>query len=246
MWTVASSKSRPFARCAIADAITSATASGQARRLRRARPRERKIIASPSASATVRAASGTPGGSTPLIEVGAVGELGRQRRDDRDHARQRGGPRQGDWGGRATHRSHGSCLRCRTLAVYSSARRSSSSLPGSRIASTWSPISSWVSSSGISALPARTTEISRAPSGQLERADRACPGSSRPCRPSPRRSRGSPCAARAAGSARAPGTSCSIRPMIAPVAETVGEIPSRSKYAWLRGSLMRAITLPTP
>ena len=31
--------------------------------------------------------------------------------------------------------------------------------------------------------------------------------------------------------------------MIAPVAETVGEIPSRSKYGWLRGSLMRAITL---
>ena len=44
-------------------------------------------------------------------------------------------------------------------------------MPGSRIASTWSPTSSWVSSSGISALPARTTEISRAPSGQLESAD---------------------------------------------------------------------------
>ena len=44
-------------------------------------------------------------------------------------------------------------------------------MPGSRIASTWSPASSWVSSSGISALPSRTTEISRAPSGQLERAD---------------------------------------------------------------------------
>jgi hypothetical protein len=34
--------------------------------------------------------------------------------------------------------------------------------------------------------------------------------------------------------------------MIAPVAETVGEMPSRSKYGWLRGSLMRAITLFTP
>ena len=49
-------------------------------------------------------------------------------------------------------------------------RRSSSSLPGSRIASTWSPACSWVSSSGISALPFRTTEIRRAPSGQLQRA----------------------------------------------------------------------------
>ena len=66
MWTVASSKSRPFARCAIADPITSATASVHARLFRRARPRDKKIIASPRASATVRAASGTPGGSTPL------------------------------------------------------------------------------------------------------------------------------------------------------------------------------------
>ena len=31
--------------------------------------------------------------------------------------------------------------------------------------------------------------------------------------------------------------------MIAAVAETVGEIPSRSKYGWLRGSFTRAITV---
>src|SRR5690348_12213338 len=67
MCTAASSTSRPFARCAIADAITSTTASVQARVFRRARPRDRKIIASPKASATVRAASGTPGGNTPSI-----------------------------------------------------------------------------------------------------------------------------------------------------------------------------------
>ena len=44
-------------------------------------------------------------------------------------------------------------------------------MPGSRIASTWSPASSCVSESGTSALPSRTTEISRAPSGSLTRAN---------------------------------------------------------------------------
>ena len=34
--------------------------------------------------------------------------------------------------------------------------------------------------------------------------------------------------------------------MIVCVALTVGEIPSRSKCGWLRGSLTRAITFSTP
>ena len=34
--------------------------------------------------------------------------------------------------------------------------------------------------------------------------------------------------------------------MIDAVADTVGEIPSRSKYGWLRGSLTRAIVVSTP
>ena len=125
---------------------------------------------------------------------------------------------------------------------WSRMRRSSSSLPGSRIASTWSPASIWVSSSGTSALPSRTTEIRRAPSGSWSARTRlplqfaslsivtstisrfSFRSSSRWIRP---------CS----------GTSCSISAMIDAVAETVGEMPRRSKYGWLRGSLMRAITL---
>ena len=42
------------------------------------------------------------------------------------------------------------------------------------------------------------------------------------------------------------GTSCSTSAMIPEVAQIVGEIPSRSKCAWLRGSLTRAITFGTP
>ena len=34
--------------------------------------------------------------------------------------------------------------------------------------------------------------------------------------------------------------------MIDAVADTVGEMPSRSKYGWLRGSLTRAIVVSTP
>ena len=51
-------------------------------------------------------------------------------------------------------------------------RRSSSSLPGSRIASTESPGSSCIVSSGISALPLRTTEIRREPCGSCDLPDR--------------------------------------------------------------------------
>src|SRR6266581_1384393 len=42
------------------------------------------------------------------------------------------------------------------------------------------------------------------------------------------------------------GTSCSTRPRMLEVAHTVGEMPSRSKCGWLRGSLTRAITFGTP
>jgi len=63
--TVASSTSSPCARCATADAETSATASTQARCLRRASPRASQIVPTPRARTSVRAAAGTPGGSTP-------------------------------------------------------------------------------------------------------------------------------------------------------------------------------------
>jgi hypothetical protein len=59
-----------------------------------------------------------------------------------------------------------------------SARRSSSSLPGSRIASTWSPARISVSLSAICATPARTTEITRAPSGKVQLVD-SLPGARR-------------------------------------------------------------------
>src|SRR6478672_4907634 len=63
--TVASSKSRPFARCATADATTTATASCQARRRRFANERESQIRPIPKATVSTRAASGHPGGRTP-------------------------------------------------------------------------------------------------------------------------------------------------------------------------------------
>jgi hypothetical protein len=61
----ASSTSRPLARCAAAEATTSATPSCQARCRRRASERESQISAIPKASARTRAAAGTPGGRTP-------------------------------------------------------------------------------------------------------------------------------------------------------------------------------------
>ena len=95
-------------------------------------------------------------------------------------------------------------------------RRSSSSLPGSRIASTWSPAWSSVSSRRRSR-PGRPrmTEISRDPLGQLEAGDALAGATASSCRSAPRRSRGSPCAARAGGSSSCSGTSCSMRAMIA-------------------------------
>ena len=121
------------------------------------------------------------------------------------------------------------CGPCRRRNCYSRTRirRSSSSLPGSRIASTESPGSSCVNSSGTSPSVAHDRDQAR-PLGQphlphgLAGANDFSPtvistisrfsffSSSRWMRP---------CS----------GTSCSIRPMIESVAETVGEIPSRSK-----------------
>src|SRR3954468_4772878 len=62
---VAPSKSRPFARCATVEPRTSATASCQARCLRRASDRQSQTSRRPNASATTRAPSGMPGGRTP-------------------------------------------------------------------------------------------------------------------------------------------------------------------------------------
>ena len=61
----ASSKSSPLARWAIADAITTATASCHARRRRAASERESQMRRMPNASAPTRAAVGKPGGRTP-------------------------------------------------------------------------------------------------------------------------------------------------------------------------------------
>ncbi len=61
----ASSMSRPFARCATAEPMTTITAICQARRRRRASERDSQMSAIPNASAKTRAAFGTPGGSTP-------------------------------------------------------------------------------------------------------------------------------------------------------------------------------------
>ena len=62
---VASSKSRPLARCAAAEATTTATASCQARSRRLASERESQIKPTPKATVSTRAASGHPGGRTP-------------------------------------------------------------------------------------------------------------------------------------------------------------------------------------
>ena len=80
-------------------------------------------------------------------------------RAQRDDGRERGERNSGE--GDAAHLGY----------FFSRTRRSSSSLPGSRIASTWSPTWSSVSESGISAWPPRMTEISRDPLGQLEAGD---------------------------------------------------------------------------
>src|SRR5947208_11933284 len=65
MLVVASSASRPLARCATATPATRATASCQARRLPRASEPASHTSPSPNASASHLAAVGAPGGSRP-------------------------------------------------------------------------------------------------------------------------------------------------------------------------------------
>ena len=74
----------------------------------------------------------------------------------------------------------------------------------------------------------------------------SCPRRASRPRPAPRRRRAPPSGARAGGRGRAPGTSCSTRPRMLVVAQTVCVMPSRSKCCWLRGSFTRAIALRTP
>jgi len=72
------------------------------------------------------------------------------------------GPAAREWNGDRTDRCHDPE---RPHQLFKSTRRSSSSFPGWRIASTWSPAWSSVDPSAISARPFRITEISLAPSG---------------------------------------------------------------------------------
>ena len=121
-------------------------------------------------------------------------------------------------------------------------RRSSS--PGLRIAITWSPGRITVSRPATSATPFRVIETSRTSSGSERPATRlpAAGASGETCSsttssPSRRSSSSftSPCS----------GTSCSTRPSRPDVAHRVRVTPSRSKCAWLRGSLTRATTFGT-
>src|SRR5262249_19449958 len=99
-------------------------------------------------------------------EVEAVCHLRRRRRDHANETEQ--GRRPGEEQ-RRSNPPHGHRVEPGDEgSVYSRTRawRSSSSLPGSRITSTESPDSSLSESSGTSALPLRTTEITREPSGR--------------------------------------------------------------------------------
>ena len=109
---VASSKSRPLARCATADATTTTTASCQARRRRCASERDSQIRPIPNATARTRAASGQPGGSTPRTKSNPVRHLRRQRRDDADHADERGSPGEEPLGAWADAASRGQGTTC--------------------------------------------------------------------------------------------------------------------------------------
>src|SRR5215210_2626573 len=121
----------------------------------------------------------------------------------------------------------------------------SSSFPGWRMARTWSPGSSSVEPTAISERPLRMIEIRREPLGRSS-CSTVFPAAGAPesictstiSRFSLRSSR--------RWTRSCSGTSCSISAIKPRVAETVGEIPSRSKCAWLRGSLTRAITFGTP
>ena len=89
---VASSKSRPFARCAAAEATTTTTASCQARS-RRLRERAREPDqADPEGDREHPRGLRPPRRQHALNEVDAVRHLRRQRRDDPDHADDRGAP----------------------------------------------------------------------------------------------------------------------------------------------------------
>src|SRR4029079_8896768 len=129
--------------------------------------------------------------------------------------------------------------------VLSRTLRNSSSLPGCRIASTWSPGCSSVEPTAISERPLRMIEIRREPSGRLSFSTRlpaaGAPGGICTSTMSRFSLRSSSRWTRSCS-----GTSCSISAIRPRVAETVGEIPSRSKCVWLRGSFTRAITFRTP
>src|SRR3954468_12824093 len=113
------------------------------------------------------------------------------------------------------------------------------------MASTWSPASSVVEPTAISAFPERMTEMSRAPSGSDSRST-FFPAegesfeiwTSTISRFSLRSS--------SRWTSWCSGTSCSMSAMMFEVAQIVGEMPSRSKCAWLRGSFTRAITFGAP
>ena len=88
------------------------------------------------------------------------------------------------------------------------------------------------------------TEMSRAPSGSASSSTRLPAHGASLLDLAPRRSRGSPCAARAGGSARARAPRARSAPMHHLRSRTPSaRCSSRSKCAWLRGSLTRAITL---
>src|SRR5581483_8937708 len=136
-------------------------------------------------------------------------------------------------------------LRASTRQRLSRTRRSSSVLPGSRMASTWSPTSSVVWPSAIFAWPFRTTEISCDPDGSgMPSTGLPTQGESRSICTSTISRFSLRSSSRCTRSCS--GTSCSTSASRDSVAQTVGEIPSRSKCGWFRGSLTRAITLGTP
>ena len=176
----ASSTSRPFARCVTADATTSATASCQARRLRRASPRASQSSAKLIAIVSVRAAE-RPAGREDARRRTCSGSRPRASATRRapirpTSAAARRPPPETDPPHDYRVDAQAVPRRADPKAPYSrtSTRRSSSSLPGSRIASTESPGSSCIESSGTSALPLRTIEITREPSRQRDLAGSSC------------------------------------------------------------------------
>ena len=119
---VASSKSRPFARCATAEATTTATASCQARR-RRLRERAREPDqADPEGDREHARGLRPPRRQNALDDLDAVRHLRRQRRDDADHADDRGSPGEEPLrAGRAQHHAPGYNVSMRELGRARSA-----------------------------------------------------------------------------------------------------------------------------